>query len=146
MAAADFTATHQSGWIGQPCAYNLSSLQDVGTDDPNRRVLFRPRNHALQTLGENPIVSEYNLAILAQQGYLPQSGIVIGECAQELWILEDPYSRIFGGILTSNFGRSIGTAVIDNDVFPMWIGLTKNGLDAFREISRSVVHGSNYAH
>src|SRR6266849_3523219 len=103
MSAADFTTVHQRAWIRQPCAYNLPSLQDVGTYDPNRRVLFRPRNHPLQTLGENPIVRKYDFAVLALPGNLPQSSIVIGERAQELRILDEPYSSIFGSILTSNF-------------------------------------------
>jgi hypothetical protein len=146
MLPANFPAIELFSLVGQACAPNLLSLQNVRSDDPNRWELLSDSNHPLYTLRKNPVIGEYKLAIFTLWRNLAKSRIVIRNHIQKLLIVMNPYSPVLGSISICDFQRFVCTEVVDDYIFPILESLIEDAFNTFREILRPVIYGSNDAY
>ena len=60
-------------------------------------------------------------------------------------ICENPNAAILPRVLVCNFESVIGAAVVDDNIFVVLINLTKNALNAVRQVCSSVINRSQYS-
>jgi hypothetical protein len=99
-------------------------------------------HHAGDTLRKEPVISMDDFAIFTLGGDLSESKISILITTNEIRVVMNADPLIFQGIPFSNFESSIGTAVIDDDVFPILIGLSQHTFYALTEIVFTVIDWS----
>ncbi len=72
--------------------------------------------------------------------------IIILLLTQEMMVVNNSNSRIRKGILLRNFHRTFRRAIIDQYVFPVFIGLPEYALDAFGQKGFRIIEWRYYAY
>jgi len=70
---------------------------------------------------------------------------VVGQRAQKRGIVVDPNAWILGGVTPRNGAGFIGAAVIDDEIFPIPIGLRQHAFDALGQMLGVVVERGQHA-
>src|SRR5262249_26872352 len=130
--------------IGQTMPSHIDILQPIRSHQTDRWMLLGEMHHLFQTLREQPIISMHDFTILAIRAYLSQCVIVVLEHPQELRVVVNADSAVLLRVILRNLERSILAAVIHDYIFPIWICLSKDTFDTFRQIFFTVVNRSNH--
>jgi hypothetical protein len=83
----------------------------------------------------------YDLAILALSRNLAERDVAVRIATHKLRIVMYADAFVFSGIRFGNLERPIRTAVVDDAIFPILIGLRQDTLDTFDKVLFSVVDG-----
>jgi hypothetical protein len=86
-------------------------------------VLLSDSDHPFEALRKEPVVPEYELAILAFGRDMPEGDILILDCSDEGLVTVNADSRVLGGIFARDVESAVGAAVIDYCVVPVFIRL-----------------------
>jgi hypothetical protein len=109
-------------------------------------MLLTHCDHLLQTFGENPIVCEYHLAVLAYRRNMAQGVVMIGNYTQKLFVVNHTDASVLRRVTACSCSGTISAAVVDDRIIPVLVGLSQNALNTLRKILFIVVYGSNDAY
>jgi hypothetical protein len=105
---------------------------------------FGNLDHPGEAVGEKPIVSVQHLAVPTMCGKLTQRVVPIRHQAQECMIVMDANAWVLLGVMAGNFQRAIPAAVINDDIFPVGIGLSEDTFNTLCEILSTIIDWSHY--
>jgi hypothetical protein len=106
---------------------------------------FRQRDHPRQAIGKKIVVRGNDFAILAVRGNGAEGPVVVLDDGNQHVIMNNVDTRVFGGVFLRNFPSFIFTAIIDDGVFPVGIGLRHHAFNTFSEIGLAVINRGKYA-
>jgi hypothetical protein len=104
---------------------------------------FDQGHHLLQAFGEEPVVGMDDLAVPALRRDQPECVVEILQCRQKFFVVANADSLISYGVPPNDIERPVSTAIIDDDVFKIPVGLPQNATDAFIEKFLTVEDGSD---
>jgi hypothetical protein len=87
-----------------------------------------------------------HLAVLALWGDLAHRVVPVLNNGEKFGIIVDANSWILASVALGNFERGVFAAVVNDDVFPVWVGLMQHAFNAFSQILGSVVNGGDNAY
>ena len=106
-------------------------FQPIGRYDSNILVTFRNFNHHRQAVREQPVIRMYKLDVSALCIDIPEGSIPVLHWSDMVIQANRRYSAIAAGRSLCNFPRSVGTAVIYNNVFEILERLLNDALNTF---------------
>ena len=107
---------------------------------------FRQFNHFHEAFRKQPVISMDDFAVRAVRCDLPKCDVSILTDTDEVCVIMDADPLVFLGIGFCDFKSPISTAVIDDAILPILIGLRQYALDTLRQITLAVVNGRKYAY
>jgi hypothetical protein len=107
---------------------------------------FGQFDHFHHTFRKDPIICVHDFAVFAVRGHLTHGDIPVRIAPDKFFVVVDPDPLIFLGIGLSDFKGPIGTAVIDDAIFPILIGLRQYAFYALGEKLLAVIHRREHAH
>jgi hypothetical protein len=86
-----------------------------------------------------------NFTVFAFRGNLADGMIPVPHNRQQFFVVENADPGIFFRVQLGDLKGSIGAAIVQNDIFPVLIGLGQYAFNALRQMGFTVVNGSDDA-
>jgi hypothetical protein len=106
------------------------STELIRPHDADCRVRLRQLHHSPDTVREDKIIGTHNLAVFGSLRNKPERDIVVVYDRNKLIVAVNSDAAVFLGIVQGDFQRSISTAIVEDDIFVVSVGLPENTLNA----------------
>jgi hypothetical protein len=137
----DFAAGHDGSGIWESLPEDGVAAELVAADNADRRVGLGDFDHAVKALGKDKVVRGNDLAVPGGGRDQIEGDVVVLDDADEARIAVKADAIVARGVAQSDLQRSVGAAVVDNDVLEVLEGLPQNTLDALGQEGLAVVDG-----
>lgn len=80
-------------------------------------------------------------AVFARRRYKGQGDVMVLQSTHEFRVIDNTNARLAARVARSDLQRAVGAAIVDNDVFPIAVGLPQDAFYARGQIILPVVYG-----